>query len=152
MTEINKTCARCQCDLDLSDFYKDPRRKDGYGSYCKLCCKEVSHESYQRRRQAIIANRQALRNSRKPLVDIPKGYKQCTKCLTVKPMTIEYFYRNHTYKCGFEARCMDCIKEIRRITRKADFTTPSAEYKEQPLEQESSTFQPIELDDGAVIT
>lgn len=32
-----KTCAKCKCDKDLSDFHKDLKRKDGLRCYCKIC-------------------------------------------------------------------------------------------------------------------
>lgn len=37
-----KDCARCGKDIDLTEFHKNPQRKDKRSSYCKKCTKEIS--------------------------------------------------------------------------------------------------------------
>jgi hypothetical protein len=43
-----KTCKRCCEAKDLSSFYKDKSRKDGYHCYCKPCAKETKTAAYQK--------------------------------------------------------------------------------------------------------
>ena len=38
-----KKCTKCEKTKTLTEFYKQPRFKDGYGSHCKKC-----HKSYIR--------------------------------------------------------------------------------------------------------
>lgn len=39
-----KHCRRCQAEKPLSEFRRDPRYRDGYGSWCKSCHRERSSE------------------------------------------------------------------------------------------------------------
>ena len=32
-----KTCSKCRCEKELTDFPKHKNRRDGHGSYCKEC-------------------------------------------------------------------------------------------------------------------
>lgn len=49
-------------------------------------------------------------------------YKICTHCLTAKPRTPEYFYRNKAYlkygeRDGLQIICIECQKELRQENR-----------------------------------
>lgn len=37
-----KTCSKCKQEKELSEFYKNKNRKDGYNTFCKECQKEYS--------------------------------------------------------------------------------------------------------------
>ncbi len=52
-----KTCASCEAEKPLSEFYDQPRTSTGKGSYCKVCHKV-------RARAWNVANRGAVRASR----------------------------------------------------------------------------------------
>jgi hypothetical protein len=47
-----KICSKCQENKNVSDFYKDKTRKDGYRSRCKICCNIESGE-YQKLKPEI---------------------------------------------------------------------------------------------------
>jgi len=40
--EATKTCARCNVTKSVNDFKKKSVSRDGYQSYCKVCCGEVT--------------------------------------------------------------------------------------------------------------
>ena len=44
MTILSKTCAKCRCDKDPSDFHKDTKRKDELGCYCKKCAIDLTKQ------------------------------------------------------------------------------------------------------------
>jgi len=44
MTILSKTCAKCRCDKDPSDFHKDTKRKDGLRCYCKKCAIDLTKQ------------------------------------------------------------------------------------------------------------
>lgn len=46
-----KECIHCGLSKPLDEFYKDARRTDGYGIYCKLCWK-VKYQTSDKQREA----------------------------------------------------------------------------------------------------
>lgn len=43
-----KDCARCGKDFELTEFHKNPQRKDKRGSYCKNCVRELSADRHKK--------------------------------------------------------------------------------------------------------
>lgn len=72
---MQKFCGKCQLTKDVSDFYKNRARYDGYSSQCKSCSDVTNnirprriqqiHEWQERNRQRVQANVRAYgRNNR----------------------------------------------------------------------------------------
>ena len=47
-SEPTKYCPDCRQDLPVSQFQKDPRRKDGLGFYCKPCHNRIARENKEK--------------------------------------------------------------------------------------------------------
>lgn len=60
-------CATCGKERELSEFYRDTKRKDGYQTSCKDCVKERVKANYRRNREyyAEYDKRRRLRPARK---------------------------------------------------------------------------------------
>jgi 5-methylcytosine-specific restriction endonuclease McrA len=43
-----KTCTKCHGKFSVSNFYKNPRRKDGYNDWCKFCMSLYKKSSYNK--------------------------------------------------------------------------------------------------------
>lgn len=74
---ITKLCKKCERDLPLEKFYRDPTRSDGRSFYCGECRKKSDSigPAGERRRQQ---QREAYRAARKILQDIKN--KPCMDC------------------------------------------------------------------------
>lgn len=57
---MNKTCSKCQKSLDISMFWKDKYKKDGFRSACKIC--NANDKEYLRRYN--IENAEKMRRYR----------------------------------------------------------------------------------------
>lgn len=40
-----KKCKKCGLEKDISEFYKNPKSKDGYQEKCKECAKKMANEN-----------------------------------------------------------------------------------------------------------
>jgi len=47
--EPEKFCPHCETTKPVSEFYKDPRHRDGLGSWCKSCVREASAKRHAMR-------------------------------------------------------------------------------------------------------
>lgn len=61
-----KTCTKCKVEKELSEFYKNKTKKDGFHFHCKECTKQYFAE-YQK---------QYHRNNREKLAEQGKKYRQ----------------------------------------------------------------------------
>jgi 5-methylcytosine-specific restriction endonuclease McrA len=46
-----KACTRCGEVKSLSEYHRQSKQPDGHKSYCKVCCKAINAELYQRNRE-----------------------------------------------------------------------------------------------------
>ena len=54
-----KTCSKCHEHLELVQFYKSKRTKDGYLSWCRNCnnkYRKINYSFYKRRNEKLKAN------------------------------------------------------------------------------------------------
>ncbi|CAE6876148.1 hypothetical protein R69608_01418 [Paraburkholderia nemoris] len=51
---LTKQCTRCELDLPLNEFHRDPFRAGGLAAKCKTCRKELAAERYQRDKEQIL--------------------------------------------------------------------------------------------------
>lgn len=74
-----KQCRRCKKDRPATEFYKNPRLKDGLQSYCKACCLSVNDEWRIANRQSSNASRLKYSHDLKDRVFAKYGPK-CAQC------------------------------------------------------------------------
>ena len=54
-----KTCSKCHVQMDLSQFYKSKRAKDGYISWCRGCNnkhRKLNYSFHKKRNEKLKAN------------------------------------------------------------------------------------------------
>jgi hypothetical protein len=72
-----KVCFKCGIEKDISEFYKDISKKDGYSSRCRSCIKEcrklTSKEYYYKNKEKILErNKKYARNNKEKLKENEK--------------------------------------------------------------------------------
>ncbi len=70
-----KVCSRCSTEKDITDFYKNKARADGYNYNCKVCQLELNAKN-KRESTAEWQRRNRNRN----FVDRYKTYCGCQEC------------------------------------------------------------------------
>lgn len=88
-----KRCSRCGEVKPVKEFNRDRNRKDGFYIHCKKCATEVRGRVYKQPEY------------------LPEGYKRCTKCSEMKPLS-DFNRRQHS-KDGYHPRCKKCVTEAR---------------------------------------
>ena len=63
-----KKCPCCGEIKDISEFYENASRRDGFSCYCKTCIAEKSHESYQRNKEKYRVHLNAWRAANREYV------------------------------------------------------------------------------------
>ena len=58
---MTKTCPKCQRNLDISLFWKNKSRKNGYNSYCKKCVDKYRTDNLRKRAEQSTLRRRKLR-------------------------------------------------------------------------------------------
>lgn len=94
-----KICKRCNNKIELKDFSKDKRTKDGYRSQCKDCESTLRKQRRLKKGVRIHVNR---RNDK-------EGFKTCSKCEIEKPYN--RFDKSTVTKDKLTGKCKDCIRE-----------------------------------------
>lgn len=93
-----KHCSRCNTTKPVTDFYRDPRKKDGYNCTCKAC-------------RLIIWTKSKKNPNRKPRkfkVRLhPGDSKSCNVCGEIKP--VDHFRKwDRDYGDGYYNQCHVC--------------------------------------------
>src|SRR5438874_9200350 len=99
---VVKPCPRCGLVKCLSDFSKNPGRKDGVHSICKVCRREYDHERYERLQGRDVPRRpQRSERGRSAWLRGLKEDKPCTDCGRVLPYQVmQWDHRPGTQKLG----------------------------------------------------
>lgn len=83
-----KRCSRCGEHLALEMFHRNKRTKSGYSAYCKKCAAERRCRKYT------------------PKEEWAEGYRACTKCDEIKPLTD--FNKAKNGRFGHASVCRSC--------------------------------------------
>jgi hypothetical protein len=97
-----KHCLDCGELKGFEEFPRTPRRRDGRGSYCKVCF-SIRYRKYRERKAA-----RAGRVIREPR-DVPDGMRYCPTCEQTK--ALEEFPRSRSASQGRGAYCKPCHNE-----------------------------------------
>jgi hypothetical protein len=142
-----KTCKRCIQTKDLSEFFKNVKRKDGVSTYCKPCQLEYqrvrynnpeSHERNKMDRNIYLKNRKD--STRKWYLKTtyglsPDQYQNLYndsdgKCYICKEEKDYYLHVDHNHKTG-EVRgllCNHCNRGIGMLKENIDILESAIEY------------------------
>ena len=105
-----KRCYTCGSEKELSEFYRNKSRKDGYHDECKVCTKKerrryyANTEEYRKKHRAEI-NKIGKNYYRCNKVKILNKYKEVKK--TNKKWLYEYL-GNYCKKCGYD-KCLSAL-------------------------------------------
>lgn len=102
-----KTCTMCKSSKPLTDFYKDSRRKDGRGIYCKSCWKI----KYQTEPEHLAARSAAVKRRYAKISETPE-YKEKRRY-----QQLQYLYKMSREQCiemlnAQNNRCLICETEF----------------------------------------
>ena len=97
-----KCCPRCGVTKPLSEFSKNPGRKDGVHSFCKACRREYDHERYERIAGRDVPRRpQRSERGRSAWLRSLKEGKPCMDCGRVFPhQVMQWDHRPGSEKRG----------------------------------------------------
>ncbi len=96
-----KICSKCAQPKDVDQFGRNATQADGRSFYCLECNRRSSNEHYRRRRAA------QGKPVREPDTS-PEGFKRCTDCREVKPVSA--FHKHPTQSDGLAIYCKPCRK------------------------------------------
>ncbi|MCU1594055.1 MAG: putative endonuclease [Frankiales bacterium] len=105
-----KACLDCGSIKALEEFPAQSKRRDGRGSYCKVCMLERSRKSYRKR---MAAAGRTVRDN----YYLPQGHRRCPDCKLVLPEA--EFPRNvNNRKDGRNNYCKPCHKARGEASKK----------------------------------
>lgn len=103
---MTKICNRCGKELPLTQFYQDPRTKDGYCGKCVACYKEYFKvRKIKEARIAKLSIEQLIADN-KSRVKGNVTEKYCAGCRVIRP--IEYFFIDTQGRGSMY--CLECMK------------------------------------------
>ena len=116
-----KTCTKCLLPQSTSEFYDNPRTKDGLGSWCKTCENKRSSEYQQKHRLRALAalgnkcQRCEITDLRVLAIDHPKGGGRADRKSIGGGNVFYKYVAGHPEK--YQALCHNC-NHIKRIEQK----------------------------------
>ena len=93
-----KYCKKCDKDVDVGDFHKNPTKKDGLQSMCKLCRKKYHRQHYLNNIEKYKLKAQELRIFLKSLVNRYKQIIGCKTCPERRYWVLEFHHRDRDDK------------------------------------------------------
>lgn len=88
-----KQCSKCKKKKDLSEFYRDKTRKNGYHPVCKVCKNAYGKKYYHtspERQEALVASTMAKRKRNQEYVYNFLKTQQCIDCGDVRWQVLEF--------------------------------------------------------------
>ena len=75
-----KQCNKCKQIKDLSDFFKNKSKKDGYQGHCKVCSNNAAKKTYKINSSSRLKTDLRNKNRRKYMQGIINSIKEGTFC------------------------------------------------------------------------
>lgn len=80
-----KCCSKCKQLKELSEFYKNKTKKDGYSGLCRLCHKQLNNSSYKKNSKYYVIKTFKRREQCKQFLKEYKSNKPCKDCNNTFP-------------------------------------------------------------------
>lgn len=107
MTQMNKTCKKCNKDKELCEFRKHKACKLGVGSVCKVCVNNEARSRYKKTANATKAV--DLRNN---IIKTNKKICSNINCLRKgELLDLKEFYKRKERPLGVSSLCKSCLNE-----------------------------------------
>ena len=95
---MEKTCSTCKVTKNVSEFYKNSKRKDGFASGCKKCV-DVASARWRSENQCRHYNRKSDRHAKnKLLVEQYKRERGCIVCGENTPVCLDLHHLDPAQK------------------------------------------------------
>ncbi len=95
-----KICGKCKKEKNVSEFHKNPTKKDGVQSMCKECRKKYHRKHYLANKEKYCLEAQTRRvRLREEFTDFKKTLK-CSKCGEDRWYVLDFHHRNPDEKEG----------------------------------------------------
>lgn len=118
-----KKCKECKAWKPANTNYFSPTNKNGdLYSTCKVCRNTEWKLKHPHARS---------RGQKTSQLDVPEGYRRCTKCKNVLVATLDDFDAHPTQKSGLHPRCKACRAEDTEVYRKTLDKDETAQYNKE---------------------
>lgn len=89
-----RTCSKCKCEKEVSEFHKTKSRADGLSVWCKECQKNHKKQHYQSYKEKYLTNNY---ERRKWFYNLKRGLK-CSRCGFDHPAALDFHHKNNESK------------------------------------------------------
>ncbi len=93
-----KTCCKCKRELQLEDFCKNKKRKDGHGSFCKECNKAYHKKHYKLNKEEYLSANRVRINENKAFIKNYKAERGCCRCPEKHPICLQFHHIDRNSK------------------------------------------------------
>jgi hypothetical protein len=109
-----KTCYKCNIEKEITGFYRDKSRKDGFRDRCKQCCKEYQQTPEFKERQKTFYNRNSAERQKEWKKNNPEKYKESIKKGAKKRLAYDNFKYKTDIKYKLAQRLRGRIRDALR--------------------------------------
>ena len=140
---LKKRCGGCKIEKDISNFYKNKRKKDGYQNYCVSCMKKTNACSFQKHKKKRMAKSLEWQRSEKGGEYHSDYYKHGSKRkreVAKQEVTPEVYQQQHVeHRAQYMATTHDERSKVnheRYERNKSDILAQQKEYRKRRIERE----------------
>lgn len=94
---ISKRCPRCKKEKPIREFYKNKSKADGLTIQCKVCTKQLHHETYLRNKEKICEQSKLWRINNRERYNV-NSRKRKKKYRLAHPERKGEWIKNHPHK------------------------------------------------------
>jgi hypothetical protein len=99
---MNKTCAKCNIDKNVNEFYKNSSKKDKLNSWCKVCSNDAHYA-----REKVKQEKEKIKRENKRVEILNSKHKICTKC--GKNKNFNEYAKSKECIGGVNSVCRNCV-------------------------------------------